>query len=97
MNWRHCRVSSLVILLVVGVASASTYSVDPIWVAGAYDDGDYDATALAISSPDALVRPPPPPTPPSRKSAFLSGTELASEASTGNLRGALATRAPPPA
>jgi hypothetical protein len=57
MTWRYWRVSGLVMIFMAGIVSASIYSVDPIWVAGAYDDGDYDTTALAASSPEALVSP----------------------------------------
>jgi hypothetical protein len=93
----HFGVSGLVIVLVAGIVSASVYSTDPIWVAGAYDDGDYDTTALAVSSPEALVSPLPPPTSPPSRSTFLSGSEIPRGTSAAEPRGTLATRAPPPA
>jgi hypothetical protein len=97
MTWRHCGVSGLVIVLVAGIVSALVYSVDPIWVAGAYDDGDYDATALAVSSPEGLVGPLPPLTAPPLRSTFLGGSEIPRGTSAAEPRGTLATRAPPPA
>jgi hypothetical protein len=97
MTWRHCGAFGLAIVLVAGVVSASVYSVDPIWVVGAYDDGDYDATALAVSSPEALVGPRPPLMLPSSGSTFLSGSEIPRGTSAAQPRGTLATRAPPPA
>jgi hypothetical protein len=92
----RCPASGLAIILVAGIVSAPIYPLDPSWVAGVYDDGDYDTIALAVSSQEALLGPPNPPTPPSRD-GFLSGTELPRGASTGEPCGRLAIRAPPPA
>jgi hypothetical protein len=97
MNWRHSGASGLVIVLVAGIVSALVYPVDPIWVAGAYDDGDYDTTALAVSFPEAPVGPLPTLTSPPSRSTFLSGTETPRGTSAAEPRGTLATRAPPPA
>ena len=95
MTWRHCGAFGLAIVLIAGVVSASLYPVDPTWVAGAYDDGDYDATALAVSSSEAVVGPLPRPTSPPLRGAFLCGTEIPRGSSAGELRRTPATRAPP--
>ena len=92
----RCPASGLAIILVADIFSASIYPLDPTWVAGICDDGDYDAIALAVSSPEALVSPPAPPTSPPSRDSFPSGTEIPRRAGTGEPCGRPATRAPPP-
>ena len=97
MASHRCPASGLAIILVAGIVSASIYPLDPAWIAGAYDDADYDTIALAVSSPEALVGPLPPPTPPPSRGSFLSGTAIPHGAGRREPCGRLATRAPPPA
>lgn len=85
----------LVAVLLAGIVSAYGYPVDSLWVAGVYDGGDYDITALAASSPESLVSPFSPPAVPPSPTTFLRGVSIPHGTATGPLHRTQATRAPP--
>ena len=89
--------SGLIGILLAGIIGACSYPIDTLWVVGVYDGGDYDATALAVASPEALASPPSPPTALPTVSATPHGASIPSGMSSPQLRETLATRAPPSA
>ena len=64
-SYRRLTVSSALALLMVGVLTglvplAHASPLDPTWIAGFYDDADFDDVVLAIVSADVAASPIPP-------------------------------------
>jgi len=57
LSWRRGLAALLVVLLVGIVPAAAATPIDPTWIAGCWDDGDFDSAVVFICGSAAVAVP----------------------------------------